>query len=824
MASELRRAVRSLRRAPGFLAASVLLIALAIAPTLGVFRLTDIVLLRQLSTPRPDQLVVFEKVAMDGDTDTSFSYPVYRDLRDRAAGLSHVVAYDASVVALQNGNATERVLRELVSGNYFQCLQTKAFLGRLLSPEDDQQPGGHPVAVLTYGYWRERFGGDPNVLDQTIRLNGYPFTVIGVAEPRFRGLRAAFRPAVVVPMMMQGQLEPSWKALERRGTSWLKIIGRLESSAARPVVEAQVSATYQNLVRQDLAGASLPDTVRQELLAERVKLTPGGRGFSPLASRYGRPLSVVLVMTAILWLVAALNLLSLVVARFTAQRGELAVRAALGATSFRLMLGVMAELAVIAIVGGCSGFALASPFALALLRFVPTQNSPLDTGAWIDVGLLGLALGLTVTTMAVVGTYVLWRLRADSDLSLRPHGIRHTVRDWLSVSTFGGRIVLGVQFTGATILLVSAGLVVRSVVNLRHQPLGYDASDVTLISLAPSLQGYTSSRAAELFERLRERVDSIPGVRSATFAFVDVVSGQGRRETIAIAARDSGPARTQDVEVNLVGPRYFETLGIVVKAGRAIDVRDRQGTPLVAVVSETFARTFFDGTAVGRRLRWAGSPANDPGVEIVGIASDIKYRSVRAPGPALVYLPVMQDPVADATLYVRSTLAATAILTTVRQEITRLDPGVAPFNARTLEHQVDESLATERGLSFLASALGLLALVLTSIGLAGSIAQRVTRRTREIGIRLALGASPRLVRRRVLLEGLRPALVGGILGMLLAYPATHLLIEMLFGVSQRDPLVLSGSMAALMLVAGLACYLPARRASRVDPVIALRAE
>jgi len=802
----------------------VLLLALAIAPTVGVFRLTDIVLLRQLSTPRPDQLVIFEKIAMGGDTDTSFSYPVYRDLHDRAVGLSHVVAYDASVVALQNGDTTERVVRELVSGNYFQCLQTKASLGRLLSPEDDQQPGGHPVAVLTYGYWRERFAGDPNVLGQTIRLNGYPFTVIGVAESRFRGLRAAFRPAVVVPMMMQGQLEPSWRALDRRGTSWLKIIGRLESNAARPVVEAQVSATYQNLVRQDLAGASLPDTVRQELLAERVKLTPGDRGFSPLASRYGRPLSVVLVLTAILWLVAALNFLSLVVARFTAQRGELAVRSALGATSFRLMLEMMAELAVIAIVGGCTGFALASPFARALLRFVPTQNSPLDTGAWIDLRLVGLALGLTVTTMVVVGTYILWRLRADSDFNLRPPGMRHTVRDWLSVSTLGGRLVLTAQVAGAAILLISAGLVVRSVVNLRHQPLGYDPSDVTLISLAPSLQGYTSSRAAELFERIRERVDSIPGVRSATFAFVDVVSGQGRRETIAIPAGDSGPARTQDVEVNLVGPRYFETLGIVLKAGRAIDVRDREGTPHVAVVSETFARTFFDGTAIGRCLRWAGSPANDPGVEIVGIASDIKYRSVRAPGPALVYLPVMQDPVADATLYVRSTLPATAILTTVRQEITRLDPGVAPFNVRTLDHQVDESLATERGLSFLASALGLLALVLTSIGLAGSVAQRVTRRTREIGIRLALGASPQLVRRRVLLEGLRPALVGGVLGMLLAYPATHLLIEMLFGVSQRDPLVLSGSMAALMLVAGFACYVPARRASRVDPVIALRAE
>src|SRR3954469_5096854 len=240
MASELRHAVRSLRRVPGFLAASVLLLALAIAPTVGVFRLTDVVLLRQLSTPRPEQLVVFEKVAIDGGTDMSFSYPFYRDLRDHAAGLSHVVAYDASVVALQSGDTTERVLRELVSGNYFQCLQTTAFLGRLLSPEDDQQPGARPVAVLTYGYWRERFGGDANILGQTIRLNGYPFTVIGVAEPRFRGLRAAFRPAVVVPMMMQGQLEPSWPALERRGTSWLKIDGRLKSSAARAAVEAQV--------------------------------------------------------------------------------------------------------------------------------------------------------------------------------------------------------------------------------------------------------------------------------------------------------------------------------------------------------------------------------------------------------------------------------------------------------------------------------------------------------------------------------------------------------------------------------------------------------
>ena len=461
---------------------------------------------------------------------------------------------------------------------------------------------------------------------------------------------------------------------------------------------------------------------------------------------------------------------------------------------------------------------------MALLRFVPTQNSPLDTGASIDLRLVGLALGLTVMTMAVVGTYIVWRLRADSDLDFRPHGTRQTVRDWLSVSTLSGRVVLGVQFAGAAILLISAGLVVRSVVNLRNQPLGYDASDVVLISLAPGLQGYTPSRAADLFERLRERVDASPGVASATFAFVDVVSGQGRRETIDIAAGDSWPARTQDVEVNLVGPRYFETLGIAVKAGRAIEARDRKGTAHVAVVSETFARTFFDGTAVGRRFRWAGSSANDPGVEIIGLVSDIKYRSVRASSPALVYVPVMQDPVADATLYVRSTLPASAILTRVRQEIRGLDPGVAPFNVRTLDRQVDESLATERGLSFLASALGLVTLALTSVGLAASIGQMITRRTREIGIRLALGASPQLVRRRVVLEGLLPASVGGTLGMLLAYPATHSLVGMLFGVSLRDPLVFGGSMAVLIMVAGFACYVPALRASKVDPVIALRAE
>ena len=648
--------------------------------------------------------------------------------------------------------------------------------------------------------------------------------MIGVAEPGFRGLRAALRPAVVVPMMMQGQLDPAWQALERRGTSWLKIIGRLESGAARTVVEAQVSAKYQNLVRGDLAGASLPDTVRQELLAERVRLAPGDRGFSPLASRYGRPLTVVLVMTAILWVVAALNFLSLFVARFTAQRGELAVRSALGATSSRLALGVIAELAIVAVLGGCTGFAFASPFAMALLRFVPAQNSPLDTGTSVDLRLVALALGLTVVTMAVVGAYIVWRLRADSDLDLRPHGARQTVRDWLSVSTLSGRVVLGVQFAGAAILLISAGLVVRSLVNLRNQPLGYDASDVVLISLAPGLQGYAPSRAADLFERLRERVDASAGVASATFAFVDVVSGQGRRETIDIAAGDRWLARTQDVEVNLVGPRYFETLGIAVKAGRAIEARDRAGAGQVVVVSETFAHTFFDGTAVGRRFRWAGSPVKDPGVEIIGLVSDIKYRSVRASSPALVYIPMTQDPVADATLYVRSTLPASAILTTVRQEITRLDPGVAPFNVRTLDRQVDESLATERGLSFLATALGLLALVLTSVGLAASLAQMITRRTREIGIRLALGASPHLVRRRVALEGLLPAFVGGALGMLVAYPATHSLVGVLFGVSLSDPLVLGASMATLILVAGCACYVPALRASKVDPVTALRAE
>jgi len=822
MGSELRHAARSLGRAPGFLAASVLLVALAIAPTVGVFRLADIVLLRQLPTPRPDQLVVFEKVAMDGDTDTSFSYPVYRDLRDRATGFSHLVAYDASVVALQSGDTTERVLHEVVSGNYFQCLQTKAFLGRLLSPEDDRQPGAHAVAVLTYGYWRERFGGDARILGHTIRLNGYPFTVIGVAEPRFRGLRAAFRPAVVVPMMMQRQLDPSREWLEGRTTSWLNVVGRLASDASTTTVETHVSADFQNLLREDLAGASLPDTVRRELLAERVRLAPGGHGFSPLASRYGRPLTVVLVMTAILWLVAALNLLTLFLGRFTAQRSELALRAALGATSFRLALGVIAELIIVAVTGGAIAFALASRFAMALLRFVPPQDSPLDAGALIDLRVVGLSLGLTVMTTTVVGTCIVWRLRRNSVLDFRPQGSRQTPHGWLSVNTLSGRLVLGVQFAGAAILLLSAGLVVRSVVNLRNQPLGYDTSDVVLISLAPGLQGYTPSRAADLFEQLRASVDVTPRVTSATFAFVDIVSGRGRRSTIEIAAGDRWPARTQNVEVNLVGPRYFETLGIALKAGRTIEARDRKGTAQVAVVSDTFARTFFDGTAVGRRFRWAGSPASDPGLEIVGLVSDIKYRSVRTPSPALVYVPVMQDPVSDATLYVRSTLPASTILSTVRREIARLDPGVAPFNVRTFDRQVDESLATERCLSFLASALGFVALVLTSVGLAASIAQTITRRTREIGIRLALGASPQVVCRRVVVEGLVPAVVGVTLAMLLAYPATHPLITTLFGVSRSDPLVLGGSMTVLILVAGFACYVPARRASKVDPVIALR--
>ena len=339
---------------------------------------------------------------------------------------------------------------------------------------------------------------------------------------------------------------------------------------------------------------------------------------------------MVLVMTAILWLVAALNFLSLFVARFTAQRRELAVRSALGATSFRLALGAIAEFAIIAGLGGCTGFAFASPFAMALLRFVPTQNSPLDTGASIDLRLVGLALGLTVMTMAIVGTYFFWRLRAGSDLDFRPHGTRQTVRDWLSVSTLSGRVVLGVQFAGAAILLISAGLVVRSVVNLRNQPLGYDASDVVLISLAPGLQGYTPSRAADLFERLRERVDASPGVASATFAFVDVVSGQGRRETIDIAAGDNWPARSPGCRGQSRRSTLFRDACHCGESGPGVEARDRAGAGHVVVVSETFAHTFFDGTAVGRRFRWAGSPAKDPGVEIIGIVSDIKYRSVRA--------------------------------------------------------------------------------------------------------------------------------------------------------------------------------------------------
>jgi predicted permease len=831
MLHDLTRAARILRRSPQFYSLVIVLLGIGIGANTAIFGLFDMLLLRPLLVREPDRLVILNKQSIKGSIDDSFSYPVYCDLKSSLDRFEALVGFDSEAANIEEGGRSERVIRELVTGEYFKALGLGPHVGRLISPADDSSPGAHPVAVLTHAYWQSRFGSDSSVVGRTLRVNGYPLTIIGVAPRGFHGLRPGQMASVIVPIAMQGEVSPAFKALNRRSTSWMKVFGRLRPQTVAANAEAQASTVFQNLIRNDLRGADLPKDVLTEILGERIALTEGRRGYAPFGENAARPLTVLFMGAGLLLLALCANLAGLVLARGQARAKEMAMRVALGASRFRLVRDLLTEGLILGVAGGMLGLFLAAPIEQMLLsHVVPSRSLILASPLTVDIRMALFAFSLSFSAVVAFSLAPAWRATRIDPMD----GLRGAVsqspgheRSLLFLPRFldARSAAVITQVALATLLLLVAALFVQTTRNLRQQNLGFRTQNVTMFSLEPSSQGYKGERALLLYEKILDRLISSPGVDVASVALTDVLSGHTRKSSIDVpgGAQSEVPQTERNVVVNPVSPGYFATMGIGIKVGRDFGSSDKLAAPLVAVVNDSFAKRFLNGNALGRSFHWSGGGAGN-NVEIIGVVGNVKQQSVRGEVTPLVYVPMAQDPVADATIHVRSRLGSPAIAGLVRSAVRGVDTALAVFDFRTAEQQLDRALMQERLIASSATAFGAASLLLAILGLYGITSHSVARRTREFGIRLALGAPRSELLRMILSHSLVMVVIGALLGAASAGAVGRIAKSLMFGIKPNDPLSMAAVVALVCFTAIVSTYAPARRAALTDPAIALRHE
>ena len=823
---DIRHAVRSLRKSPGFLAVVILTLGLGIGANTAIFSLTDQVLLRPLPVRDPGSLVLLDGPgAFQGRTMNAmtFSYPMYKDFRDRNDVFTGVLArFPLSMTIVWRG-ASERASGELVSGNYFEVLGIGPALGRVFNAADDQMPGAHPIAILSYGYWQRRFGGEPSVLNQTITVNGHPLTIIGVSARGFSGVQVGQAADVMVPMMMKAQMTPTWNDLDNRRSRWLTVMARLKPGVSQTQSEAAMNVIYRQINEQEVkAITNGSETFRKRFVSKHLDVLPGQRGVSDLRREFSTPLIVLMSMVGVVLLIACANVANLLLARTTARQKEISLRLALGAGRARIVRQQLVESGLLAAAGTMTGLLLAWWTGGLLLAALPGDPAARNLSADPDLRVAGFALASGVFTAVVFGIVpALQATRTGVTLALKEE----------SGSVAGGgrqarlRRVLVVGQVGLSMLLLAgAGLFARSLYNLKTLDPGFRVDNLFAFSVDPSLSGYDGDRLTALYRRMQEELAAAPGVRSVSMSETGALTGNDWSMTIRVDGYQAKEGEDMNPSVDGVGPRYFETMGIPLVRGREFNERDAKGAPRVAVVNETMAKYFFSGSnPVGRRFGFGRDKATD--IEIVGVVKDLRSLELRDHAPRFIYIPYAQDEnVTQLTYYVRAVQAGGSTAAGIRQAVQRLDANLPIFDMKTMDVQVDESLFVERMVAVLSVAFGALATLLAAIGLYGVMSYAVARRTREIGIRMALGAERGRVLWLVLKEVAVMAVAGILGGLTAALWLTRQVQSQLFGLAPSDPATLAAATALLALIAFAAGYIPARRATTIDPIRALRSE
>ena len=834
---DLRYAARMLWKTPGFTIVAVLSLALGIGANTAIFSFVNAVLLRALPITEPERLV-FVFSSTQAAPYSVAPYPDYVDYRNRNKVFSELTAYSGITVSLNNNEGAEQISGLIVSRNYFDVLGVRASAGRTFSPEEDQTPGAHPVVIISHGLWRKRFAGDANVIGKQLLLNGQTFNIVGVAPAGFDGAEAGQTTDIYVPMMMQavvrpprsgysGEMSPDLLSVRRNG--WLNMIGRL-----KPGVSFEQAQSEMKVLAKQLADA-YPDTNR----GESATLFPVTKG-DP--DQRGTLLSVAGLMSAVVGLVlliACANVANLLLARASARRKEISIRLALGASRWRLIRQLLTESVFLSLVGGAGGLLLAVWLVDALQSYSPPGNFfPVAFDFSLDAKVLGFTLLLSVLTGIIFGIApALQASNPDLVHALKDETVALPGRSSSGFRGFNLRNLLVVaQVALSLVLLISAGLFLRSLSQAQRIDPGFSPENILSMPLNIHLLRYTKAQGQEFYRGVIERVEAIPGVQSATLSRTPPLSGASRQSTVLIEGRE-GPDRAGGSEstsgnpdtggnITLTSPvalKYFETMSIPLLRGRDFTTQDREGAPGVIVINETFARRYFpDQDPLGKRLSLRG--AEGPWLEVVGLARDGKYVTLGETSAPMVYQSILQRHETGMTLLIRTGGDPSNFAAGVRHEVQTIEKNLPVTNIRPMTELLNNSLFPARMGALLLGVFGLLALLLAAVGLYGVMSYSVARRTREIGIRMALGARGGDVLGLVLREGMALVAVGVLLGLGVALAVTRLLASFLYGVSTSDPLTFAGIAVFLTLIALAASFIPARRASRVDPMIALRYE
>ena len=825
---DVKYALRMLTKQPGFAAVVVLTLALGIGATAAIFSLTDKVLLQTLPVPKPEQLVLVSnydpKEGLEGDGDSSWSYPAYKDLRDQNDVFSGVIARGGAQMNVSYGDQNARVTGELVSGNFFEVLGVKPWAGRLFTQNDDVTPGGHPVAVLSYSFWESRFNKDDSLIGKTILINEHPVTVLGVTPPGFYGLSLADNADVRVPMMMTPVFNPRPQPpsrLELRRNQWLSLMARIKDGVSPAQAQASVDVLYRRIreFESQSISASASAFDREQFLARRIALVPGAQGFHELQTLMRTSLWLLFGATVVILLILCANLANLMLARTTVRSQEIAVRLALGAGRARLLRQWLTEGLVLSFIGGAVGIFVALWIRAGLMAFVPKEVRP-NLEATFSWRLYGFIL-LTSIVVGVVFSLAPAIKAARQIVNPSFGGESRSVTSAGRLFSVRSGLILA-QVSLSLPLLVSAALLIRTLQNLRAFDTGFDKSNVLLASINPSLSGYSPEKSHGFYDELLRRTRSLPGVSAASLASDSPISGGWDRLGLVIEGYTPKQGERTGTDVTWVSNDYFKSLGIPLLLGRDFTDQDRRGSQKVAVVNEKMARHFFGTTdVIGKRI----GLEKTPDITIVGVVKDVTYINLRENLRRHFYLPTTQEErLANLTLHIKATGDSQPVGAALRNEVKSLDTHLPLYNVKTLSDEINQSLIQERMVTWLTSAFGLVATLLTALGLYGVLTFSVARRTREIGIRVALGAQRRDVMRLVVTQGLLIVAVGIVLGLVASYGLSKVIATLLFGVSPTNPWTLIAVTAGLFVISLFACYLPARRATKVDPLVALRYE
>ena len=833
---DVKYGLRMLLKNPGFTAIAVMTLALGIGANTAIFSLLNQVLLRGLPVRNPEQLVILKSpgpkrghVWSDGDDSEIFSYPLYKGLAKNTAVFDGVIARYEFAASIASHGQTERGSGELVTGNYFQTLGVRPALGRLLTPADDDVQGAHPVLVLSHGYWTQHFAGDSGVLNQTILVNDTVTTIVGVAQAGFAGIQVGQTPDIFVPLTMKGQMTPIRNGLDDWNDSFLAVLARLKPEVSKEQAEAAINVDYHPLLEQQMehfggGGDHLHGKDRDEFLNKKVVLYPGAQGRTVVQRDSGPAIEALFAMVGLVLLIACTNVANLLLAKGAARQREFAIRSALGATKGRMIRQLMVESFLCAVAGGGLGLLLGSWLMNILTQAVVSEGGVQGITSKVDTSVLGFAAAATAVSALVFGLLPAWRVARGS--------LSQVLKDQGSTGSAGPghvrfrKALVAGQVAFTALLLAGATLFAQTLWNLRKQNLGLSTENLITFSVSPQLSGYDGPRTTALVDQLRQRLAGLPGVSGVGASQIPVLTGTDMGTNITVEGRQNLDTDERHVNYDAVSPNYFSTMKVPLLSGREFNEADTATSPKVAIINEAMMKAFFPNrNPIGVHLAMGSGNDVKPDIEIVGVVKDAKEAHVRDNARPYFYRPYAQfEKLFGMTFYVRTTQDPLLIANDLRQTVRQQDANLPVYELKTVSRVVDEDLFAERVIAGLSSSFGALAAILAALGIYGVLAYLVVQRTREIGIRLALGAASAHVRALVFKEVGWMVFAGVVVGLPLAYALARLSESLFYGVHAGDITVYLISLGVIVMIAAIACYLPSRRATRIDPIVALRYE